>query len=602
MRNIRRAIVITSLMFFGMVCGAHAGATIHVSPDGDDNAAGKGSAPFRTIVRAQREVHERFRAGFENDVTVLIGGGTYYLDEPLVFGPQDGGTDEHAVVYAAAADEQPVISGGRPIRGFRRSGPNEWVVQLDDVKAGAWWFRQLFVDGQRQPRARFPNPPEVLRITSTSEDVTRISFDQPIIGGSLAGQDAELVVLQNWSITRAAVASSQDATVTTTTPVGWIGHGAQHNITPTTASPGKPSYLEHAPAFMDQPGEWHLDREAGRLTFRTTADFEPGDHTFIAPHLDKLVIVRGERDRPVRNLHFRGLTFAYTGWDLPPFGYAGIQAGHHGTSIRERIHVLPAAVEFAHARACGLDRCRILHTGASGIGIGPGCRRNVIDRCEVRDIAGSGIMVGLRTDEVFTANNAAWGLISEWTDPQDVPHGNEVTNCRVLDCGAVYSGCVGIYDAYCENTRIAHNLVADLPYTGISVGYKWNSEPSSQRGCRVEYNHVRNVMTLLADGGAIYTLGYQPGTILRGNLLHDVHRSRYAHGGAPNNGVFFDQGSKGYLVEGNIIYHTSGEPIRFNQCRREDHTWKDNHFGVAPGDPNFPQKIAAHAGPEVKRR
>jgi hypothetical protein len=104
-------------------------------------------------------------------------------------------------------------------------------------------------------------------------------------------------------------------------------------------------------------------------------------------------------------------------------------------------------------------------------------------------------------------------------------------------------------------------------------------------------------MTLLADGGAIYTLGYQPGTVLRGNLLHDVHRSPYAHGGAPNNGIFFDQGSKGYLIEGNIIYNTSGDPIRFNQCKREDHTWKDNSFGIAPGAPDFPQKAAAEAGP-----
>ena len=88
----------------------------------------------------------------------------------------------------------------------------------------------------------------------------------------------------------------------------------------------------------------------------------------------------------------------------------------------------------------------------------------------------------------------------------------------------------------------------------------------------------------------------EPGTVLRGNLLHDVQRGPYSHG-APNNGIFFDQGSKGYLVEGNIIYNTSGKPVRFNQCTQEDHTWKHNSLGIAPDEAGFPQEAAAETGP-----
>jgi len=95
-------------------------------------------------------------------------------------------------------------------------------------------------------------------------------------------------------------------------------------------------------------------------------------------------------------------------------------------------------------------------------------------------------------------------------------------------------------------------------------------------------------MKTLADGGCIYTLGYQPGTVLRANLLHDVHRSAYTHGGAPNNGIFVDEGSKGFLFERNVIYNTHGRPVRFNQCRREWHTWKENRLG-GPG--STPGKI-----------
>ena len=71
----------------------------------------------------------------------------------------------------------------------------------------------------------------------------------------------------------------------------------------------------------------------------------------------------------------------------------------------------------------------------------------------------------------------------------------------------------------------------------------------------VEANHIHDSMMLLADGGAIYTLGFMPG-MSSGNHIHDVHRSKFA-GSAPNNGMFFDQGSK-VLVERNVIYRTWG--------------------------------------------
>jgi hypothetical protein len=157
---------------------------------------------------------------------------------------------------------------------------------------------------------------------------------------------------------------------------------------------------------------------------------------------------------------------------------------------------------------------------------------------------------------------------------------------------------VGVFVAFSGATRILHNEVRELPYTGISVGFRWNTDPTSQKDCVVEGNHVHHVMTMLADGGGVYTLGFQPGTVLRANYIHDVTRSAFAAGGAPNNGVFFDEGSKGLLVEKNVIHDTSGEPTRFNQTSKDAQTFRDNSFGVKPGEPEFPKDIAADAGPK----
>jgi hypothetical protein len=66
--------------------------------------------------------------------------------------------------------------------------------------------------------------------------------------------------------------------------------------------------------------------------------------------------------------------------------------------------------------------------------------------------------------------------------------------------------------------------------------------------------------------------------------------------GAPNNGMFIDEGSKGFLFEENVIYNTSAELVRFNQCQKDWHTWKNNHFGDAATVKQAGKEIIAKAG------
>ncbi len=569
----------------------------YVGPDGADTNSGTENAPFATLEKARKSVRKRIAKGLDANVIVYLRGGIYLLDRPLRFDARDSGTELHSVTYAAYPGETPIFSGGREISGWTRGNGNRWTVTLRDVKRGRWWFRQLFAGGKRLPRGRFPNEGDpFLRIESISDGVTELRLDRTFPGGDLAKKSAELVVLCNWSISRHRVDFTRGALVKTETPVGWIGHDW------TTASPGKPAFLEHALEFVDTPGEWYLDRSSGVLTYCAAEGENPSRMTFIAPKLEQLLRVQGKRDAPVRSLHFRGLTFEYTAWPLPKFGYAGLQAGHHGTTIKEKQHVLPLAIEYAYAVDCRMQECRVRHTGACGVGYAEGTQRNLLSGCELNDIGANGVMIGWRGRETLLSKSRSYGLDTDWVNPLDTPVANEVSNCYIHDCGTVSYGAVGIYEAFCIYTRIAHNRVCDMPYTGISTGFRWDSTDTSQRGCRVEYNHVFDVMTKLADGGCIYTLGYQPGGILRGNLLHDVHRSDYAHGGAPNNGIFFDEGTKAFQVIGNIIYDTSGDPTRFNACKSENQTWRANRFGVAPDDPKFPKRAANRAGPLPKYR
>jgi len=573
------------------------GSEFYVSPKGNNAGAGTRNAPFKTVERAREEVRKKVAAGLREPVTVFLRGGIYELSEPLTFGPQDAGTGAFAVTYAAFAGETVVLSGGRRITTLRWwDNQRVWTMDLPDVRAGKWFFRQLTVNDRRAIRARWPDEDGVLRIATVEDGVQRFTFNQPLPKKSLAGQDAEMVVYENWSVTRGLVTASDVKQLTTAAPMGWIGHGDA-----TTASPGKPVYLEHSIAFLDKPGEWFLNRTSGILIYHAADGEDPAKRTIVAPVLEQVVKIAGTKEKPVRNLRFEGLRFEHTNFPLPVFGYLEIQAAHYGTSTTERTYVQPVSIECVYAEDCRFERCRFAHFGASGIGFGAGCKKNTVNGCMIEDIGGNGVMIGWRGAGRQKAGQEGT-LDADWDDPSDAPTSNTVINCHIRRCGAESHGAVGVFAAFSAGTRIAHNLVHDMPYTGISIGYRWNTTPTSQARCIVEYNHIHDVMKKLADGAGIYSLGFQPGTVLRGNHIHDVHRSAYAQGGAPNNGFFVDEGSKGFLFESNVVYATSGDPVRFNNCQREWHEWKGNFFGDKESKEEGAQEIIREAGPEAAYR
>src|SRR5262245_36546056 len=94
-----------------------------VSPEGQDRWSGRlanpdgNDGPFATISRAREAVRALLKSQKEpRPVRVVVRGGTYWLDQPLEFGPEDSGTEQTPIVYAAAKGERVVLSGGRRLQ------------------------------------------------------------------------------------------------------------------------------------------------------------------------------------------------------------------------------------------------------------------------------------------------------------------------------------------------------------------------------------------------------------------------------------------------------------------------------------------------------
>ncbi len=581
------------LVLAGLAGGAEMSAEFFVATDGSDANPGTREKPFATLERARDAVRElkRKRGGLDRDVTVLIRGGTYRLKEPLVFGPEDSGTGKFSISYAAAPGEKPVFSGGRVIAGWKKGEGELWTAEVPEAKAGAWYFRELFVNGRRAQRARAPNAGFFRVVKAGPDNRTGFAFAKGDLRAFRNIGDAEIVFLHDWSVSRVRVAAVDEAagTVRLADP---IGCSSADFFSIAGFEPHPRYYLENAPELLDSPGEWYLDRGTGVLSYRPLPGEDMTKAEAVAPVLERLLAVEGKpgEAESVRGLRFEGLGFMHCAFPLPEHGYAEIQAGFHevrpNPEKKWTNRSTPAAVALRNASGCVFERCEFAHLGGSGVSVEGRSEGNRIAGCRVHDVGGNGIMVG------ETGNK-----------PELLARNNTVANNLVHDCAALFHGCVGIWVGLTEGTVVAHNEIRDLPYTGVSVGWSWNTSPTQCAKNVVEANHIHDVMLMLSDGGGIYTLGRQPGTALRGNLIHGIPPNA---GRSGSNGMFLDEGSSEFVVENNAIYgvakasirfhkataltirrnalFTSGgsSPFEFNACRAEDMIFADNLVQPAP--------------------
>ena len=556
----------------------------YVSVDGDDTFSGKSASPdaqqtdgpFATLVRARDAIRGlKASSALAGPVKVMLRGGIYCLSEPLVLEPEDSGTKECPIAYTAYPGESPVIRGSVALTGWE---PHEGAIMrcaLPESGGRKWKFRQLFLNGERQIRARWPrrDPADPLyggwafieaAIPDGNERTAEFRYEPTQPPRQWSRPDLAEMLVFPWYCWVNDIIPLVDAD-----PAERRIRVARPPLYPSmTLLPGNRFIVENVLEELRGPGEWCLDHEQGIVYYQPPAELGENDRVTV-PVTERLIELSGTPAAPVQFVHISGLTFTETLSLFPDHDSCG--AGWHSPTQ------CGGSVCLENAEDCRVDDNVFRAVGDDAVRLHGHSARN---RVAGNDISWSGAS-GVSLASEASANAGTW------TDAADLKNragsyirveGNVITNNHIHHCGVLKKNCAGVqvFGITSVDNVISHNRIHHTSDKGITIQDGFGP-------LLVECNELHDIAREICDTGAIMVNRWfaleddeelRHGSVFRFNLIRNVigcgayHERRKAETRVRTKadgkiwspyytwGIYFDNSGMRATVFGNIIIGT----------------------------------------------
>lgn len=516
----------------------------YVATTGSDTNVGTEAQPFKTVEKA-RDVIRTINGNMTGDIIVYLRGGTYNIDSTISFNESDSGTNGYKVIYQAYSGETPVITGGTTVTGWTVHSGNIYKASVTGVDN----FRQLYVDGVRADRAR----------SATTHTANGYYYDSGIdgyivndsvIGNYANPDDVELVWSKAWRCHRLSVSSIVDSGSGTKSIImnqPYLDWSMTLDYAAGRPNSNNGFYVENALELLDQEGEWYYDKTNKVVYYQPRSGENIASAEVYIPNddVESLIRLQGSTiNNQVHNIEIKGLTFKHTTWLRPSTeGASSLQASFLIAGPNQGAHtdngiIPPAAIEIDHANKIYINNNVLNNLGAIGIKMENDVQDTQITGNTISDTSADAIVIGTWKHN-YIDPTLGEGLCTNIL----------VRNNTISKVSDEYWGSPAITTYYGKLIDIQHNEISDIPYTGISMG--WNGWSGLEKDSfslgqnRISWNSISDYMKIGHDGGAIYTLNAQPGSVWEGNYIKDVNQANAA--------LYPDEGSGYMTIKNNVV-------------------------------------------------
>jgi len=489
----------------------------------DEPKAGSTDGPLATV---QAAVEAARKMGTAAPRRIVLAAGDYFLNSPIALDHRDSG-----LTIEAAPNAKVTLYGGRRVTGWKADGDRFWAADVPEVAQKKWDFRMLVVNSRLCPRTRLPREGTFTHLTKfevpwmsttgggwqrrpTTEELTTMKYRTEDLAPSLDPANAELTVYHMWDESMVGLAriDRDSHTLTFANPAGHPpgAFGVQKYV------------VQNVREGMSAPGQWYLDRTAGKVVYWPLPGEDMARADVMAPTMESIVRINGRPDAAAKDITLRGLTLSITNTPLVAGGFgAGAFQG---------------AVTMHMVENCRLDGLAITNVAGQGVKV-YGARKLQVENCLLHQTGACGATIQA-ADGVFTNNH-------------------------VHHIGRIYPSAIAVWIGGDKGggIKVSHNEIHDVPYSAIDAGGNDH---------RIEHNLIYHAMQELHDGAGIY-IGFCKRIVFRGNFIRDIEDT----GGYGASAYYLDEQAEDCLVEDNLALRVA-TPSHNHMARKN--TLRNNVF------------------------
>lgn len=451
--------------------------------------------------------------------------GDYFLSETLKL---DNNT-KHLTITSKSA-KKPVVYGGKVIKDIVRDG-KFWVAEVGDID-----LRILEVNGRFAERSRLPENGTFDHLSTfeskwlstlqggfspkpSIQQLLTMKYNPPDLAEIKDLDNTEITLFHSWDETLLRVASNNTVKneVTFTQPPAY----------PAGAFEIKKYIVWNSKYGMTHPGQWYLDRKAGKVYYWPLENENPESTHLVVPVLDEIMHIRNSSHIKISNIEFR-------------VNNSPLQIGGFGAKW------FNGAINFENSSDLtfeNLSFCNLTTHALKGVK----CKNVSITSCNIHHIGGIGIR--------FIGSDS------------------KIANNLIHDVGLVYPSTIALYVNVTDpnakeewelgkdegHVLIDHNEIYNAPYVGICSG---------GHDTQISNNKVSKVVQKLTDGGGIYVT-FCKNLVLKGNIVSDIVNQE----GAGTSAYYLDELTNNALVSENLAINVH-RPIHAHFC--QDNTLSNN--------------------------